>query len=149
MDSVKKHLEEQGLKVDGEGRVKVSASEFTLHDSGEALLIVGHEGARANLLLAPESDYTREADEIGVSDESKVGESNFDDHFVIRDPDSEAEEFLTEEVRSAVEKLLPFVELEFNRRHYRLLIPASRQNEVKDVLQNLAELIGKTRLADS
>ena len=76
---------------------------------------------KAPLLLAPESDYTNKADQIGVSEESKIGESDFDKRYVIRDPDGKAGTVLTSDVISAVEALEPFVELELTRKHYRLL----------------------------
>lgn len=100
------------------------------------LLTVAKLKPKGPLLLSPESDYTRSADRLGLSQESKVGQADFDDAFVIRDPDNRADELLSTEVRALVLALGSFFELEFTNKEYRLLkqAPATASEVVDDIL---------------
>lgn len=121
-------LEFEGLKISLRG------------DAQEILLVVG-QGARASLLLAPESNYTRQADKLGVSGESKIGRSDFDDRYVIRDPDHQAGQILSDPFIAAVVALEPFTELELSKKQYRLLKTYSSAESVERDLQALAEVV--------
>jgi len=85
-------------------------------------LIVLQARPAARLRLSAESDYTKQLDKMGFSDETKVGDPHLDDHYVIRAESAEAKELLANpEVRKALSALDPFLELELTHKEYRLI----------------------------
>lgn len=143
-ESLKEYLNQQGLKANGEGVFTLEDLSFSCQVNGKNVLFVANKSARANLLLAPESDYTQQADQIGVSEESKIGCSDFDQRFVIRDPEGQAESVLTDEVVSKVLEMEPFVELEMNRKQYRLLKEGLNEEQALEAVKGLKELVSLT-----
>lgn len=110
-----------------------------------SLLLVAHQGSRVPLLVAPESDYTRQADSLGVSEESKIGFSDFDQKYVVRDGTGKAKSVLTSEVLTLVEAMEPFTELELCDDMVRLLKkPGDETTALKDVesLASLCKYVG-------
>ncbi len=101
-------------RVDDQTITHQGYSFFSL-PQGRHLLVVGQAQPSAPLLLSPESDYTRQADSLGVSRESKIGRGEFDDRYVIRDETRAADRLLTDSVINLVTGLEPFVELEVRR----------------------------------
>jgi hypothetical protein len=125
---------------DGDHGLKYQDLKLTFDVSSSSMLLVAHQGAPASLLLAPESDYTRHAESLGVSDESKIGSAAFDQKYVIRDTGGKAKDILTSEVVALVEALEPFTELELCDDMIRLLKkPSDESTAVKD-LETLARL---------
>lgn len=131
------HSTPQGVEVDN-----VS---FTLQTSGSRLLVVAPQRPGARILLSPESDYTRSADQIGVSAEAKVGQAEFDARYVVRDEDGKASALLNDEVRQIVTSLEPFTELELGAREYRLLTSPENADVLAANLKSLARLVTLTR----
>lgn len=128
------------MSSDGERGLTYQDLKLTYEVSASSLLLVLHQGAPAQLLLAPESDYTRKADSLGVSEESKIGSSDFDQKYVIRDTRGKAKDVLTAEVLSLVEALEPFVELELCDDMIRLLKKPEDEKVALDALETLAKL---------
>ena len=135
-ETLTNHLKEQGLDP--------AESGISYQVNPKSVLFVVSRPAKAALLLAPESDYTQSADKIGVSQESKIGQSDFDQRYVIRDPDGQAESVLSEEVISAVEALEPFVELEMSKKQYRLLKEGLDESQASETIKRLEKLVGLT-----
>ena len=135
-ESLTNHLKEKGINP--------SDSAISFQVSSKSVLFVVSKPAKASLLLAPESDYTHSADELGVSQESKIGQSDFDQRYVIRDPDGQAGDVLNDEVISAVEALEPFVELEMSKKQYRLLKEGLDEQQASDTIKQLEKLVGLT-----
>lgn len=96
---------------------------LTLQALGEQQwLVVLQATPAARLRLSAESDFTKQLDKMGFSDETKLGDPLLDDHYVIRAETSEAREILTNPiVRQALAALAPFVELELTHKEYRLI----------------------------
>jgi len=85
-------------------------------------LVVLQARPAARLRLSAESDFTKQLDKMGISDETKIGDPQLDDHYVIRAESQEAKEMLANsEVRGALTALAPFVELELTHKEYRLI----------------------------
>lgn len=85
-------------------------------------LVVLQARPAARLRLSAESDFTKQLDKMGISDETKIGDPQLDDHYVIRAESQEAKEMLANaEVRKALTALAPFVELELTHKEYRLI----------------------------
>ena len=124
----------------GENGVTLQDLKLTFEASASSLLLVAHRGAPAALLLAPESDYTRSADSLGVSDESKIGSSDFDQKYVIRDTGGKAKQLLTPEVVALVEQMEPFTELELADDMIRLLKRPTDEAKALQDLESLARL---------
>lgn len=143
-ESLKERLKNEGLTPDSEGDVKLADCSLSVQVSGKSVLFVAKKSAKAELLLAPESDYTHQADQMGVSQESKIGESEFDDRYVIRDPDGQASSVLTADVIAAVEALEPFVELQLSKRQYRLLKEGLDEGQAVKAIRDLEKLVGLT-----
>jgi hypothetical protein len=128
------------LSSEGSNGAKYDNLKVTFEASAGSLLLVAHQGAPASLLIAPESDYTRSADSLGVSDESKIGSDDFDQKYVIRDSGGKARAMLTPEVIALVQALEPFTELELSDDMIRLLKkPQGEAAAVKDI-ESLAKL---------
>ena len=117
-----------GTIQDGDRAVTYQGERFSYEVSATSLLLVAHKGSAVPLLLAPESDYTRQADELGVSEESKIGTADFDEKYVIRDTTGKAKEFLTAETRTLIEALAPF-RARILRRHCPAVEKARQQLE--------------------
>ena len=130
-----------GTIQDGDRAVTYQGERFSYEVSATSLLLVAHKGSAVPLLLAPESDYTRQADELGVSEESKIGTADFDEKYVIRDTTGKAKEFLTAETRTLIEALAPFVELEFCDDIVRLLKKPDSNSKAVEDLKSLAALV--------
>jgi len=96
---------------------------LTLQALGEKQwLVVLQVRPAARLRLSAESDFTKQLDKMGISDETKVGDPQLDDHYVIRAESAEARELLGKaEVRKALTSLAPFLELELTHKEYRLI----------------------------
>ena len=96
---------------------------LTLQALGEQQwLVVLQATPAARLRLSAESDFTKQLDKMGISDETKLGDPLLDDHYVIRAETSEAREILANPtVRQALTALAPFVELELTHKEYRLI----------------------------
>lgn len=106
------------------------------------LLVVVRTPPRARLLLAPETDYSRKADSIGVSQEVKIGVQEVDDAYVIRCEDRDtARELLSDRVLERLKALEPIVELELTDHEYRLL---KRSSQARDI-DALLDIVGMTR----
>lgn len=131
------------MAADGEKSLTYQGLKFTFEVTSTSVLLVAHQGAPAELLLAPESDYTRTADSLGVSEEAKIGSEAFDQKYVIRDNDGKAQEILKPEVVELVEKLGPFVELELCDDIIRLL------KRPRDEAKALSDIEGLARLAEA
>lgn len=138
------------VEVEDDNRVSYQGLSFFLDiPQGRKLLIVAQAKPGYRILLSPESDYTRRADELGVSDETKIGRSEFDTRYVIRDEEKKADAMLTEDVISLITELEPFVELELTRREYRLLKdPPDDAALVLADLGRMARLIDQTRAGE-
>lgn len=133
------------MSGDGDRGLTYQNLKFSFEVSPTSLLLVAHQGCKAHLLLAPETEYTRKADSLGVSEESKIGSRDFDHKYVIRDSAGKAEEVLTPEVVALVEAMEPFTELEMSDDMVRLLKkPAGVESALKDI-QTLAELCQSVR----
>ena len=135
-ETLTNHLKEQGLNP--------AESGISFQVSPKSVLFVVSRPAKAALLLAPESDYTQSADQLGVSQESKIGQSDFDQRYVIRDPDGQAGAVLNDDVISAVEALEPFVELEMSKKQYRLLKEGLDEQQASETIKQLEKLVGLT-----
>lgn len=107
-------------EIDGQ-KFNYSGTPALVDVKGNHLLIVFKTGSRHRVLLAPETDYTRQADLIGVHVEGKSGRATFDERYVIRADDATASALFDEELIAKVEALEPFLELEMSPREYRLL----------------------------
>lgn len=96
---------------------------LTLQALGEKQwLVVLQARPAARLRLSAESDFTKTLDKMGISDETKVGDPQLDDHYVIRAETQEAKDLLGRaEVRNALTALDPFMELELTHKEYRLI----------------------------
>lgn len=128
------------MQPDGPQALTYQDLRFTFEVSPSSLLLVAHQGAPAHILLAPESDYTRSAESLGVSDEAKIGSSEFDQKYVIRDVAGQAKQMLTPAVIRLVEALEPFIELELCDDMVRLLKrPQDQSSALKDI-ETLGEL---------
>lgn len=126
------------MSADGNRGLTYQGLELTYDISPSSMLLVVHQGTSAQLLLAPESDYTRQADSLGVSEESKIGSSEFDGRYVIRDAHGKAKEVLTPDVVALVEELAPFVELELLDDMIRLL---KKPVDEKAALESIEALV--------
>ncbi|MBX3170651.1 MAG: hypothetical protein KF760_24810 [Candidatus Eremiobacteraeota bacterium] len=85
-------------------------------------LVVLQARPAARLRLSAESDFTKQLDKMGISDETKIGDPQLDDNYVIRAESTEARELLANpQVRHALTALTPFVELELTHKEYRLI----------------------------
>jgi hypothetical protein len=98
--------------------------------------------------LSAESDYSKKVDQMGISDEAKVGDSELDDNYVIRS--SEADQLpqkLTSAIRNLLKQLSPFVEYEQTAREYRLLkdIPDNAEATFQKTLETLVALVRETQ----
>ena len=133
--------QESGVISSGDRAVTFQSLRFTYEVNPTNILLVAHQGSRVPVLLAPESDYTRHADELGVSEESKIGAAAFDQKYVIRDTTGGAKELLTADIQKQVEQLAPFVELEFCDDMVRLLKKADSHSTALDDLKRLATLV--------
>lgn len=107
------------------------------------LVVLGAEPP-CRLRLSAESELTRQLDQMGLSDENKVGDPQLDEAFVIRAETPEARAMLQNDaVVQTLKKLMPFVELELTHKEYRLIkdgvSPTSAT--IESVLQSLIELI--------
>ncbi|MFA5504188.1 MAG: hypothetical protein WC423_02105 [Vulcanimicrobiota bacterium] len=142
-ESLINHLNEQGLTADA-GQVAVADYSVSFQVNPRNTLFVVNHPASAVLLIAPESDYTQSADQLGVSEESKIGHSDFDDRYVIRDPEGRAGSVLKPEVISAVQALEPFVELELNSKQYRLLKEGLDEKQALETIRALQQLVKLT-----
>lgn len=134
--------QEAGVISDGDRSVTFQSLRFTYEVNPTNILLVAHQGSKVPVLLAPESDYTRQADELGVSEESKIGTASFDQKYVIRDTTGGAKELLTSSIQEQVESLAPFVELEFCDDMVRLLKKADSHATAVEDLKKLATLVG-------
>lgn len=106
------------------------------------LLVVVRTPPRARLLLAPETDYSRRADSIGVSQEVKIGVQDVDDAYVIRCEDRDtARELLSDRVLERLKALEPIVELELTDHEYRFLKRSGGPGDVDALL----DIVGMTR----
>jgi hypothetical protein len=143
-ESLRESLKSEGFTSEGDGEVTLAGCTLSFQVNGKSVLFVANKPARAELLLAPESEYTHSADKLGVSQESKIGESDFDDRYVIRDPEGQAGSVLTTEVIAAVEALEPFVELQLSKKQYRLLKEGLDESEAVKAIRKLEELVGLT-----
>ena len=137
--------QESDITPEGEKSVLCQGTRMTYEVGPTSVLLVAHQGSEVPLLLAPESDYTRQADKIGVSEESKIGTDEFDQKYVIRDTLNQAQRLLTEPVCELVEALEPFVELEFCDDMLRLLKNPSDHAGVVTDLKRLARLADHLR----
>lgn len=133
------------MTAEGDLAVRYKNLKFSLNLTPSSVLIVCQVPASASLLVAPESDYTRAADSLGVSDESKIASASFNEKYVIRDPDGQAQQMLTNEVANLVESLDPFVELEWTKENYRLLKSPTSEDQVLEDLAILSEIVTKTK----
>ena len=129
-----------GMKPDGQQGLTYQNIPLTFEVSPASLLLVAHQGAPAPLLLAPESDYTRKAESLGVSDEAKIGSSEFDAKYVIRDEAGQAKKMLTPEVVTLVREMEPFTELELCDDMIRLLKKPADENSALRDIEALAKL---------
>jgi len=85
-------------------------------------LVVLQARPAARLRLSAESDFTKQLDKMGFSDETKLGDPQLDDHYVIRAESQEAKDLLSNPtVRQALSSLNPFLELELTYKEYRLI----------------------------
>jgi hypothetical protein len=134
-ETLTQRLKDEGIELD---------DSLSFQMEGANVLFVANKPAKADLLLAPESQYTHQADAIGVSKEAKIGESDFDARFVIRDPDGAAGTVLTPEVIAAVEALEPFIELQMSKKRYRLLKEGLNEAQALDALRGLEKLVALT-----
>ena len=132
--------QEAGVTHDGERAVLYQGLRFSFEVSPTSLLLVAYQGSKVPLLLAPESDDTRQADKLGVSEESKIGTADFDQKYVIRDTTGQAKSFLTESLQNQVESLAPFVELEFCDDMIRLIKKTDDHSSAIEDLKKLANL---------
>lgn len=133
------------VQLSGDKSLTCDGVRLTFEVTPHNLLLVAQQGARAELLLAPESDYTRVADSLGVSEEAKIGSQSFDHKYVIRDNHGKAKEILTSEVVELVEELEPFIELELCNDIIRLLKkPADEGAALADaeILARLSKTVG-------
>ena len=96
---------------------------LTLQALGEKQwLVVLQARPSARLRLSAESDLTKQLDKLGFSDETKLGDPQLDDHYVIRAESQEAKDLLANTaVRQALSALDPFLELELTYNEYRLI----------------------------
>ncbi len=128
------------MSPEGEHGLTHKDIKLTYEVSGSSLLLVAHVVSPAQILLAPESDYTRQADSIGVSEESKIGSSDFDQKYVIRDAHGKAKDVLTDDVAALVEGMAPFVELELCDDMIRLLKKPSDEKAALGDVETLVKL---------
>lgn len=117
-----------------------------LHE--DQVLIVLKATPSLKLRLSHESDLTRKLDQMGISDEAKTGDKEFDDDFLVT---SEAPERLgevvTAEFRAKIRQLAPFLEFEMTGREYRML--TSQTNKLPQLLEILADIADSTRSPES
>lgn len=143
-ETFSKYLNDQGLSTEG-NQVTMSGLRVSFQVQGEKTLFVAACPAKAGILLAPESHYTQQADKIGVSAESKIGEGDFDARYVIRDPDGKASQILSAEVVKSVEALEPFIELEMTPKQYRLLKSVSDEQQAMAAIKGLQAVVELTK----
>lgn len=95
------------------------------------------------LRLSAESELTKQLDQMGLSDENKLGDPLMDDQYVIRAEEPDAQSLLRHPaVVEAVNKLSPFVELELTGREYRLIKEGlADRSQIEQALQSLVELV--------
>lgn len=122
---------------------------LTLQALGERQwLVVLQARPAARLRLSAESDFTKQLDKMGISDETKLGDPQLDDNYVIRAETPEAKELLARtEVRTALTALAPFLELELTHKEYRLIkddIEPTPQ-AIESFLAPLHQLVEATR----
>ena len=146
-DSLAEFLKKADLSVN-EDKVRLSKITVSFTVTDKTVLLVADHPAKASLLLAPESDYTQQADKIGVSEESKIGQGDFDERYVIRDPDDKAATVLTSDVVATITALEPFVELEMSSKQFRLLLEDINEEQVLHRLQKLESLVALTGATD-
>ncbi|MBS2035210.1 hypothetical protein JST97_09485 [bacterium] len=111
-------------------------------------LVVLHARPAARLRLSAESDYTKQLDKMGISDETKVGDPHLDDNYVIRAETPEAKEMLANpDVRKALASLDPFLELELTHKEYRLIKDGLQPTPqaLETLLEELHNLIKATQ----
>ncbi len=111
-------------------------------------LVVLHATPAARLRLSAESDFTKQLDQMGISDETKLGDPLLDDHYVIRAETSQAREILASPtVRQALAALAPFVELEFTHKEYRLIKDGVQPTPqaLEGLLEHLHQLVEATK----
>ena len=111
------------------------------------LLIVVRSAPAFRVRLSTESEFSKKVDQLGISDEVKLGDPQLDDSYVIRagEPDQIGAQ-LTPEARSLIARLGPFVELDLTAREYRLLkeIPDSEESVLTSTLDTLVDLVKLT-----
>ncbi|MFN8611553.1 MAG: hypothetical protein U0931_28675 [Vulcanimicrobiota bacterium] len=111
-------------------------------------LVVLHARPSARLRLSAESDYTKQLDKMGISDETKIGDPHLDDNYVIRAETAEAKEILGNPVvRKALADLDPFLELELTHKEYRLIKDGLQPTPqaLETLLSQLHDLIKATQ----
>ena len=114
-------------------------------------LIVLKATPPCRLRLSQESEFTKQLDQLGFSDETKLGDPSLDDSYVIRAETPQAQELLRRpEIRQLVEQLTPFLELELTQREYRLIKDgmAPSAQAVEAVLKPLSQLAQATCLSE-
>lgn len=136
--------QQQDVRSTPEGFV-VDGVTFTLQPSGSRVLAVAASRPKVRLMISPESDYTRSADQIGVSEEAKLGQEEFDARYVVRDPEGRASEVLNDELRQLVTSLDPFTELELGSRGYRLLTSPENAQSLAANLKAFAKIVSLTQ----
>lgn len=111
-------------------------------------LVVLQARPAARLRLSAESDFTKQLDKMGISDETKIGDPQLDDHYVIRAETQEAKEMLANPtVRQALTALAPFVELELTHKEYRLIKDGIQPTPqaIESLLTPLHQLVEATK----
>ncbi|MBN9417044.1 MAG: hypothetical protein J0I12_16485 [Candidatus Eremiobacteraeota bacterium] len=122
---------------------------LTLQALGERQwLVVLQARPAARLRLSAESDFSKQLDKMGISDETKIGDPQLDDNYVIRAESQEARELLArQEVLSALTALAPFLELELTHKEYRLIKDDMEPTPqaIESFLAPLAQLVEATK----
>lgn len=107
-------------------------------------LIVLQAPPICRLRLSAESDLTKKLDQMGLSNEHKVGQADLDEQYVIRAESQEAKDLLQDApFREALQALEPFLELELTHKEYRLIKDgvSPTPQAIQTVLTALSELV--------
>ncbi|MBI3926395.1 MAG: hypothetical protein HY319_12715 [Armatimonadetes bacterium] len=127
----------------------------SIDQSASQLLFAVKASPTHNVLISHETQITRTLDEMGISEEAKLGDPEFDSRYVVRNlSDQDAAELFNPEVLDLLRKLEPFTELELASTGYRLLkhvrlgedYDATRASADIDALVDLVEKTSRQRV---
>lgn len=107
----------------------------------QQVLLVLNAVPAFRLRLSAESELSRKIDQLGISDEIKLGDQVLDHKYVVRSATPEQLTLgLTDQVKQAIASLDPLVELELTAKEYRLIFELDQEPKAS-VQRSLEQMV--------